>query len=242
MLLSSNVIKQVSYELENCSIYPRTRLTKIEQETSQVLSSELETTDPDGANTEAEAILINAQKEADRMLQQAREKISALEEEAYARGFQKGEKDAREAWRKEREDFLANTRDILNELEKIKSNIYRDTEADLIDLAIKMAEKMVCRQLDILPDTAIDIIKEACNQVRDCKEVILYVPARQLEKIVAKKGEINDLLYKTEHFSIRSDPNMKHGGCRIETEQCEIDARLETMAEQMSKLFKGDVA
>jgi flagellar biosynthesis/type III secretory pathway protein FliH len=242
MLLSSNVIKQVSYELENCSIYPRTKLTKVEQETSEVLSSELEITDLDRANIEAESVLINAQQEADRMLQQARGKISALEEEAYARGFQQGEKDAREALRKDREDFLASTRNILNELEKIKDNIYRDTEADLIDLAIKMAEKMVCRQLDILPDTSIDMIKEACNQVRDCKEVILYVPARQFENIVAKQGEINDLLYKTEHFSIRSDPDMKHGGCRIETEQCDIDARLETMAEQMSKLFKGDVA
>jgi len=240
MLLSSNVIKQVSYELENCSIYPRTKLTNIEQETSVVLSSELEIVDLDGVNIDADSILADAQEEADRMLQQAREKISALEEEAYARGYQKGEKDAREALENAREDFLTATRTILNELEKIKDDIYRDTETDLIDLAIKMAEKLVCRQLDILPDTAIDIIKEACNQVRDCKEVILYVPTWQLENIMAKQGEIDELLYKTEHFSIRSDPNIKHGGCRIETEQGDIDARIETMAEQMSKLFKGD--
>ena len=103
-----------------------------------------------------------------------------------------------------------------------------------------MAEKLVCRQLDNVPDAAIDIIKEACNQVRDCKEVILYVPARQLENIIAKQDEIDDLLYKTEHFSIRSDPSIIQGGCRIETEQGDIDARIETMVEQMSKLFKGE--
>jgi len=241
MLLSSNVIKQVSYELENCSIYPRTKLTIVEQETTAGLSPELEIVELDGVNIEAESIIANAQAEADRMMQQAREKISALEEEAYARGYQQGEKEAWETWEKAREDFRITTKTILNELEKIKDNIYRDTERDLIDLAINMSEKLICRKLDNFPDAAIDIIKVACNQVRDCKEVILYVPARQLESIIAKQGEIEDLLYKTEHFSIRSDPSIIQGGCRIETEQGDIDARIETMVEQMSKLFKGEL-
>jgi flagellar assembly protein FliH len=174
------------------------------------------------------------------MLRQTREKIARIEKEAYARGYQKGEEDAWKTWEKARGDFHTTTVSILDGLEKLREDIYRETEADLIDLAVKMAEKLVCRQLDVWPDTIIDIVKEACNQARDCKEIVQYVPARQLESIIAKQGERDAQLYKTEHFAIRSDPNLKYGGCRIETEQGYIDASVETMKEQLSRLFKDD--
>ena len=240
MLLSSNVIKQVSYELENCSVHPRMKISENLHEITSDLPPSLEIVKLEGIHNEAESVLKNAQEKASRLLQQTQEKIAALEKEAYARGYHQGEKDAWESWEKAREDFRITTISILDELEKLKDDLYRETEADLIDLAVKMAEKLVCRQLDIQPDTIVDIVKEACHQARDCKEVVLYVPARQLENIIAKQGEIDAQLYKTKHFAIRTDPNIKYCGCRIETEQGYIDASVETMAGQLRKLFKED--
>jgi flagellar biosynthesis/type III secretory pathway protein FliH len=173
-------------------------------------------------------------------LQQTRRKIAVLEKEAYARGYQQGEQDAGESWTKPGKIFALSPPTFCYELEKLRDSLYRDTETDLIGLAVKMAEKLVCRQLDIHPDTIIDMIKEAINQARDCKEVVLYVPALQLESIIAKQGEIDAQLYKTKHFAIRSDPNIKCFGCRIETEQGYIDANLETMAEQLRKIFMDE--
>jgi flagellar assembly protein FliH len=240
MLLSSNVIKQVSRELENCSVYPKTRLKAVEQENPVPISADPENVKQESVKTEAELILINAQSEADELLQQTYNRISAIEKEAYEKGYQQCEQDAQNSWVKVRDEFRTTTRTVLNELEKLRENIYRDTEEEMVELAVIMAKKIVCRQLDINPDTIIDIVKAACNQARDCKEVILYVPAEQLENIKASQGEIDAQLYKTEHFAIRSDPNIKSGGCRIETEQGYIDASIETMTEQLSKIFKED--
>ncbi len=236
MLLSSNVIKQVSYELENCSVYPNNKLLQNLQEISPNATPDLEIVKPAGGSVEAEAVIKSAQEKAGWILQQTRERIASLEKEAYSKGYSQGEKDAWEALEKSRQDFHVTTRDILHELEKMRDDLYRQTEADLIDLAIKMAEKLVCRQLAVEPDTIVDIAREACHQARDCKEVVLYVPARQMENIVAQQDQLNGQLYKTKHFAIRPDPKL-YGGCRIETEQGYIDASTETMAEQLHKLF-----
>jgi len=235
MLLSSNVIKQVSSEMEQCSVYPKVRLKAVEQENSVPMPADLES-----VKKEADVILINAQSEAEKLLQQTYDRIPAIEKEAYEKGYQQGEKDAQNTWVKARDEFRTTTKIVLNELEDLRKNIYRDTEEELVELAVSMAEKLVCRQLDIKPDTIVDIVKTACNQARDCKEVILYVPAEQLENIKAKQGEIDAQLYKTEYFAIRSDSNIKSGGCRIETEQGCIDASMETMKNQLSKIFKED--
>lgn len=234
-LLSSNVIKQVNSELEQCSVYPKVKLKEVEQESSELVATDLES-----VKKEADVLLIIAQREAEKLLQQAYDRIPAIEKEAYEKGYQHGEQDAQNTWVKAWDEFDTKTKTILNELEELRKNIYRDTEEDLVELSVSIAEKLVCRQLDIEPDTILDIVRAACNQARDCKEVTLYVPAEQLEKMKARQGEIDAQLYKAEHFAIRSDPDIKSGGCRIETEQGCIDASMETVKDQLSKILKED--
>jgi len=235
MLLSSNVIKQVSCELENCSVYPKIgRMAKVQEELMPVL------VDLESIKREADVILINAQAEAENLLQQTYDRIAVIEQEAYEKGYQKGEQDAHQAEEKARAEFNTATKKILQEIEAIQANIYRDTEEELVDLAVGIAEKLVCRQLDIKPETIVDIAKAACGQARDCKEIILYVPSEQLENIKARQGEIGAQLYRIEHFAIIADPNIKSGGCRIETEQGYIDASMATMSKQLGKIIKED--
>jgi flagellar assembly protein FliH len=240
MLLSSNVIKQVSRELENCSVYPKTRLKAVEQENPVPISADPENVKQESVKTEAELILINAQSEADELLQQTYNRISVIEKEAYEQGYQKGVQDARQTEEKAQAKFFNATKKILQEIEEIQENIYQDTEEELVDLAVSIAEKLVCRQLDIKPETIVDIAKAACSQARDCKDVILYVSSEQLENIKPRQGEIGAQLYKTEHFAIIADPNIKSGGCRIETEQGYIDASRVAMSERLGKVIKED--
>lgn len=233
MLLSSNVIKKVSCELENCSVYPKMAFSSKEQEKQTPLFVDLES-----LKREADVILLNARAEAEILLQQTYARIADIEKEAYAKGYQKGEQDACETEEKARADFYKATKKILQEIEEIQDNIYRDTEAELIDLAVGIAEKLVCRQLDIKPETIVDIVKAACGQARDCKQIILYVSPEQLDNVKAKQGEIGEQLYRTEHFAIIADSNIEFGGCRIETEQGYIDASRATMSEQLDKIIK----
>lgn len=237
MRLSSNVIKQVSCELEHCSVYPNkgARVKEPVQQTPIPV-----TVDLDHIHNEAEQILKNARAEAESILQQAYDRAAEIEKEAFRKGYMKGEQDAAQAGEKARREFQEAAGKILQEIEEIKENIYRDMEGELAELAVAIAEKLVARQLDIKPETVLDIVKAACIQARDCEQVILYVPAEQMDLIKPVQEEIGAILYKTEHFAIIADPDIRSGGCRIETEKGYIDARRETMMEQLTVIFKED--
>jgi hypothetical protein len=65
MLLSSNIIKQVDYELESCPVYP-----KLGRASSQ------EPAFLDAIKIEAQTILSNAKAQAESMLKQAADQIA----------------------------------------------------------------------------------------------------------------------------------------------------------------------
>ncbi len=232
MLLSSNVIKRVSCKLEGCSVYPQLGKSIREEELIA------EPINQDNIKREAQTILSNAKAQAELLLKQTRERAAIIEKEAYVRAYQKGQEEARQQLEETvRAEFNTVIKQVLDQVEEIQNKIYRETEAELLDLAVSIAEKLVCRQLDIAPDTIVDIVKAACKQARDCKEIILHIPAEQLEIVQSRQDEIQELLYRTEHLAIVADTNIKPGGCWIESEQGYIDARLDSMSEQLETIL-----
>lgn len=245
MLLSSNIIKQVDYELESCPVCP-----KLGRASSQ------EPAFLDAIKIEAQTILSNAKAQAESMLKQAADQIALTQKEAcetgykegyeagYKDAFQQGQEDIKQIREKAEADFnelIQQVLDQYNHLKEIHSTIYQEAEAELMNLSVNIAEKLVCCQLNINGDTIINIVKAACDQVRDCKEIILHVPVEQLEIIKSRHNEIQERLYRIEHLAISPDPDLKPGECFIETEQGYIDARSATMAEQLKIIIKGDV-
>lgn len=234
MLLSSNVIKQVSSEMEDCPVYARIGFRGEGHE--RYLRLELES-----LQKEADVILINARSKADNLLQETNSRISIIEQETYENGYRKGEQDARHTAKRAQDEFCASTQKVLQQLEGLREKIYQDTEAELVQLAIDIAEKLVCRQLDINPDTIVDIAKAACIQAKECKQVIIYVEPQQIENIKARQAEIASQLYRTKRVTIIADSNIGSGGCRIETETGYIDATIATMLEQLAVVIKEKV-
>lgn len=236
MRLSSNVIKQVSRKLEHFSIYPNTGSMTEEK----LPAAELFGPGAVDIYDEAEQIIAKARFEAESILREASGQAEAIRQEAYTQGQRQGAEEAARLGQADRAEFYAAAGKILQELAVIKENIYGDMEKELVALAIAMAEKMVSRQLDISPETIVDITAAALNQARDCKQVILYIPAGQAQIIKSRQEEIGAVLYQAEHFSIVADAKIEPGGCRIETEKGYIDACRETMLDKLNKIAGGN--
>ncbi len=229
MLLSHRVIKQVSEPMENWLVYPKNEFLPEEPEKDLPIED---------YTREAEEILENARLEAASLLEEANRKILELERTTCEQAWQKGKQEAREAQEKLEAEFRASTRKILQETEKIRAGIYRDTEAELIELAVEIAEKLVCRQLELYPETVVDIAKSACSRVKECEMVIIYVGPDQLELVKARQDEIALQLYKTNRIRVIADPGIQSGGCRIETEQGSVDATIASMLKNLDEVLK----
>jgi flagellar assembly protein FliH len=242
MLLSHKVIKQVGSEMEDWPIHPRFCFTA-EEETEKYYPVKDYTQEADvilkNAHSEAEELLKSAHSEAEKLLTDTKNTILSIEQEAYNKGFEQGEQDARLVNQKARDDFYTSTREVLQQIKEIREKMYRDTEKELVELAVDIAEKLVFRQLELDPGTVIDIAKAACTQAKECELVIIYIKPDQFESIKARKDEVISQLYKTKRFEFVADPTIESGGCRIETEQGYIDATIETMLKHLNTIIKG---
>ncbi len=232
MLLSSNVIKQVSSKMENHSVSPRIEFKIAEEEIS--IPDQLEI-----VKREANNILINARSQAASLLEETNNRIINIEKETYTRSHQKGEQDALRAKNEAQAEFRLSTLKILKDLEEIRDNIYRDTEEEIVKLVVNIAEKIVCRQLDLYPETIVDIAMAAWGQAKDCKQVIIYVAPEQVEFMRASRDSLASQLYRTNRLTIIADTNIKYGGCRVETEQGCIDATVASMFKHLETAIKG---
>ena len=232
MLLSSNIIKQVSSKMEGCPVYPKIIFGA--EGTEQYVNYDL-----DSAREQADTILVNARNEAETLLRTTNDRIAKIEQETYERGYRKGEQDAKHNARRAQEEFYASTAGILKELEEIRERTIRDTEAELVQLAVGIAEKLVCRQLDIEPETIVDMVKAACRQAGESKQVIIYARPEQISLLSSRQSEIASQFYNTHRIRLIDDPNIKMGGCRIETEQGCIDATIDTMLRKLDSSVNG---
>jgi Flagellar biosynthesis/type III secretory pathway protein len=234
MLLSSRVIKQVNYDMEKWPVQAKINFDRPQNQGGE---EEIDIY-PDNTNEEAQLIMENARKEAAAMMAEAGERVRQIEQEAFHQGFTKGEEEARQAHKQDQESFRESTLQVLHEVNQLHQKIYQNTEVEILALSIDIAEKLVCSQLELKPETIIDIARAACIQAKECEMVIIYAAPDQIETLRSRHNEFSTQLYRNKRLEFIADPTIKNGGCRIETEQGYIDATVETMLKQLNTIIK----
>jgi len=230
MTLSSRVIKRVEGEMEAWPVQARNIMAALtEEEPVGVVESQ---------DQEADLIINRARFKADQLMNDTASRISQMENEAYEKGYASGQQAATRDYQEAIEGFHANSRQVLQEINQLRQAVYTDTEQEILSLAVQIAQKLVCRQLEIDPATIADIAQAACMQAKECEMVIIYAHPDHLENLRNRKAEIQAQLYRAQKIEFIGDPGISGGGCRIETEQGHIDATIDTMIEHIRSLIK----
>lgn len=233
-ILSCNkVIKRVSNELE-------TRAVQVRSDLAPVLGPVQVTDDlTAGLPDAAEQLLARAQSEADQLLLETNRRISALERSGYEEGWHQGRQEGLQEYQQLITEYHRQSQERLGQINEIHQRIYEESEQELVGLAVQIAQKLVCRQLDLDPGTVVDIVRTACQQARECERVIIYTAPAQLESLKSRREEIENQLYRAQKIDFIADPAIELGGCRLETEHGYIDATIDTMLEQIKSVLRG---
>jgi len=220
--------------MENRAIHAKISFA---QQAAMDLEEEINITNTE-VSKEAELILEKARNEAEKLLAATNDRIQNAERDAYQKGYKKGEEEAWQAQKEAQEDYYQSTRQVLQEVNELRQKIYKYTEVEILALSIDIAEKLVCRQLELKPETIVDIARAACIQAKECEMVIIYVAPEQVETLRSRNDEFSSQLYRNKRLEFIADPTIKSGGCRIETEQGYIDATIETMLKQLNTIIR----
>lgn len=219
--------------METWPVQVRTTLVQVREEEPAVMVVDHLVPDTD-------LILTQARMQAEQLLNDTNQRINELEQAAYEKGYNRGQQEAVQAYQQAVEDFHRSSQDQLRQINELQQRIYEDSEQEIVALAVQIAQKLVCRQLDIDPETVVDIARAACLQAKECERVLVYAAPAQIEGLRNRKEEIEAQLYRAQKIEFIADPSIVLGGCRIETEQGYIDASIDTMLQQIQAAIKDE--
>jgi|CXWL01.1.fsa_nt_gi type III secretion protein L len=118
--------------------------------------------------------------------------------------------------------------------------IVKGAERDIVELACKVAAKIIGRDLEREPDVLMEICATAIENVRNAKAMVLRVNPKDGARLREKKPRLMELVGRTVDIAIRDDADIEAGGCLIQTEFGTVDAQLRTQYEMLQNLFVPD--
>jgi flagellar assembly protein FliH len=161
----------------------------------------------------------------------------------YEKGYSDGQKAASEKLEKDYTDKLAKkfeyVTEIVSDFNKTVAEYDKSFEKIIINIALIIAEKIV--QREILQGPIIDtVLKDSLKRVIGSNKILVRLHPSDLEIINQDSGNlfIDDAFSK---IKFESDERIERGGCFIETEIGNVDARISSQFNEMKKQFESTI-
>lgn len=164
-----------------------------------------------------------ARREAKQIIEQAEEYAQELRQRAEVQS----QKKLKQAFEKGTEEALLEFEQNLLQAKEIRERVLREIEKDVLKLAVRLAEKIVGREIDEDNETIKDIVSTALQNARQKERITIRVNPSDLQ-LVQKNSEQFKTTAQTKFIDFVADPRIEKGGCLIESEVGTVDARLET--------------
>ena len=126
----------------------------------------------------------------------------------------------------------------LLQLNNIKQETYRYIEKQVVDLVLAIARKVVCREIEMDQEVVMCVAREALAKVEDAVKIKIKMSPSDLQIINETKYQLSDLIDKIDNVTLEAEGSIQSGGCIIETNLGEIDARIEKQLQAVEESFR----
>lgn len=205
---------------------------------------------------QCETEIAAARRQAAEILEQARRDVELererLLDDAKATGRREGLTDAEqeietraaELARQWADEGLQSTlpamREVGKTLHRERAQWLANWEADVIQLAVAIAEKLVRRQIETNSDVAPALIREALQLVTASARLRIRLNPADAENLGDFDKDVSNALAGIADVEIVPDDSISPGGCLLETDHGRIDARLQTQLERIFQELVGE--
>lgn len=173
----------------------------------------------------------------DRVEKKVIEKLQAIQEPAYQKayelGLEEGRKYAFELSTQTIDQRINDLDKLIQEIKDLKSMLVSQNEAHIVKLSFYMAKKIAMAEINEKPDYVLNVIRQAILLSQSEEQVTVRVPAVQFEFLEEVKKEANREFEFLKKVTFEPNDDMTIGGCVIQTNYGEVDARLEERVQSL---------
>lgn len=207
----------------------------------------------DFARVQADAILAQAEQEAEelkaRAVAEAEAEIEELKKQAHAEGYQagfaQGMADGRREAKALREQMaVAQEKEVtafLKDAVKLRDQLLEDSKQDLKELALAIAEKVIHVSLRSSGDILIRMIESATAKRRRCEWVQVYIADCDAKASANTIPELTDALSRlSDRVRVIPMTGDESGTCIIEMPDEIIDASVSTQLDNLRGIISDE--
>ena len=193
---------------------------------------------------QAQAEKCKAEKEAERLVAEAEQKAADIETDAQAEfddrrrdaeteGFETGHEEGFSEGKAEVERLIERTHTVLERAQSKRAEIISETEQQLIDLVLLIARKVVKSITDSQRTVIVQNVAQALRKVKARGKILVRVNMTDLKLTTEHIKDFIKMMEGVEGIQVAEDSSVDPGGCIIETDFGEIDARISSQLAEL---------
>lgn len=157
--------------------------------------------------------------------------LATLEREAFANGYAAGERAGLEAGTKRGEAMLRRLAQTLDELKALRVTLLRETEQQMVELALAIARKILRREAAVDRDLIVAMARVALERVGETGMATIRLNPEDYASTVQRHGDH----WAGARVKVVADPTVSRGGCLVESEFGFVDGSVDAQFEQVAQ-------
>ncbi len=183
-------------------------------------------------SSQRQAIMENAMLEIEHLKEEARRESASL---GYEKGYEEGFQNGLEEARKETAERRANAIGMVLDAERKIKTYYEENEEKILNLAIKIAEKIVHQSIDAHSENIMLLARPILQEYGKTENVILTCHPDNVELLHSHIPEIEKLCPNA-HLLILEDKSLERNGLIIENENQITDLQIRKQLDRFLEL------
>jgi flagellar assembly protein FliH len=188
---------------------------------------------------EAEVAAEKALKDAEEKIKdfefQAKSRVDEVTKEAYKKGFDQGREEGFKEGKAEVDRLVHRLHLILDRAMDKRGQILEQTETQVIELVLLIARKVVKTISENQKNVVISNIGQALRKLKTRSDVIIRVNLADLQLATEHTKDFIELAENAKNLAVVEDTAVDRGGCIIETDFGEIDARISSQLHELEE-------
>jgi len=187
------------------------------------------------AEAEAAEVAREAEEKAAALIGDAQNQVDEIIKQAEKEGFERGHEDGYESGKAEVDRLIEQLHSIINRAIEKRNDIIEESETLLINLVLLIAKKVVKVISENQKNVVINNVIQALRKLKSRGEVVIRV---NLEDVSLTSDHVKDFMRMVENvksITVVEDSSVDKGGCVIETDFGQIDARISSQLHEIEE-------
>ena len=189
---------------------------------------------------EGDAHSPGAGRDFDATLPDDRAQLETMVKQAYAEGFAQGERDAQALGEQRMAPLVATLENMMTELTAMRQKSLTQIENEVVELALHIGRKVIGHELKANRNAVAAIVREALKHVEDPEKICIRLNPDDIQQLQNAQIDFGCPGHHGDRIKLKEDRSIEAGGCLVQTEYGEIDARVEEQLRTIEEAFRAE--